>query len=78
MTKRVQITIDFLVMDDSELDCFLSDGPADLEGQADIMKDWLREAPYNYSIDFKISEAGLNIIPRTKFHIQKIKDKLFH
>jgi len=76
MTKRVQITIDFLVADEAELECFYGDTDEDIMGQADTIKDWLLEAPYNYSMDYKISEAGMDIIEWTQFNIQRLS-KMF-
>ena len=74
MSKRVTITIDFLVADEAELECFYGNTDEDIMGQADTMKDWLREAPYNYSMDYKISEAGTDIIGGTQFNLRRFKD----
>ena len=73
ITKRVTITIDFLVVDETELECFYGNTDEDIMGQADTMNDWLREAPYNYSMDYEISEAGTDIIGWTQFNITRFK-----
>lgn len=70
--KRVVITIDFLTTDE-EVECFWGDTIEDLEEQGDIMKDWIREAPYNYSMDYTISEAG-NILKKGLFNLRKVRN----
>ena len=60
MSKRVTITVDFLIMDDSEVDCFLED-TMDVDGQGDTLKDWLREAPYNHSVSYKITDDNKTV-----------------
>ena len=79
--KRVVITIDFMVDDEQEMKCFFGDTVDDLQGQADTMTDWIREAPYNYSMTYKISDGwhGMDLLKR-KYSIPQIekliKDKV--
>ncbi len=74
MGNRVTITIDFMVDDETELECFFGDAPEDIQGQADTMIDWLREAPYNYSIDYKIRQGfhGVELVGR-EYSMQNLK-----
>jgi len=62
MAKQVSITIDFVV-DDGEAACFLGNTEDDILGQTDTMKDWLRDAFYDYCVNYKIKEfAGKEIV----------------
>ena len=69
--KRVTITVDFLVMDDSEVECFMGDTVDNVLGQGDTIKDWLRDAPYNHSISYKIRESG-KTLAKGEFNLDRL------
>lgn len=76
--KSVILTIN-MVVDDEEVECFMGDTEEDILGQGDILKDWLREAPYNETISFKITAENnsLKIVKEGLLHMRRFRDRMF-
>lgn len=76
--KRVILTID-MVVSDEEVECFNGTTQYDLMGQGDILKDWLREAPYNETISYKITAETnpLKIVKEGLLHMRRFRDIMF-
>ena len=78
--KRVILTID-MVVDDEEVECFMVPLPTeeDILGQGDILKDWLREAPYNETVSYKITAETnpLKIVKEGLLHMRRFRDRMF-